>query len=449
MPYGRSTDDLAGMVKRRNIRALVMMNPIGFFYENGTPHGVNYEALRDFEIFVNEKLKTGALRVEVTFIPVRANQLEEALQRGTGDLIAFALVITPERQQQVAFTIPIEKDVKQVIVTGPTFGTWTGLDSLSGKAVYINPLSVNEQNLRHMNETLQRAGRAPIIIKAADKRLLDDDLLQMVNAGLLPATVTTQRRAKLWASVLPHLVPHPELLIATGEQTAWAVRKNNPDLKQLLDEFIAPRALGTSFGNTLLRRYLENIKWVQGATSEQEIKKFRTLSALFQKYATQYGFDYRLLMAQGFQESMLEQGKRSPGGAVGIMQVKPKYAAAPPINIADVSTAEGNIHAGVKMLRNIENQYFNDPEMDPLDRSFFAFASYNAGPNRIEKLREQARREGLDANQWFDNVELVAAREIGQVTVTYVRNVYKYYVAYKLATEPVQNQQEAKQGRDN
>jgi len=139
------------------------------------------------------------------------------------------------------------------------------------------------------------------------------------------------------------------------------------------------------------------------------------------------------MMAQGYQESMLQQSMRSPGGAVGIMQVMPRDAAASPINVPDVWTAEGNIHAGIKILRMIEDKYFNDPKLDPFDKTLLVLAGYNAGPNRIAQLREQARKEGLDPNQWFGNMELMVAPSIGQVTVTYVGSVYKYYIAYKLA----------------
>ena len=100
-----------------------------------------------------------------------------------------------------------------------------------------------------------------------------------------------------------------------------------------------------------------------------------------------------------------------------------------------MATADGNIHAGVKMLRNIADTYFNDPKIDPMNKTLMVFASYNAGPNRIAKLRKEAADTGLDPNVWFGNVELVAAKEIGQETVTYVSNIYKYYVAYKLALE--------------
>jgi membrane-bound lytic murein transglycosylase MltF len=447
MPYGQYTDDLDGMIKRRNIRALVMINPIGFFYDHGHPMGAIYEAMREFQTYINKKFKTGALKIQITFIPVRPDQAEAGLMQGMGDLVANAVVITPDREKRVAFTIPIEKDVKQVLVSGENFGTVSDLNDLGGKQVYANPLSVNYEKLQRINEGLRNAGKSLIAIKAADKNLLDDDLVQMVNAGLLPATVTSLERAQFWSQVLPHLKIHPEVMIASGEQTAWVVRKDNPQLKQLLDEFLAPRGLGTSFGNTLLRRYLKNTKWVRNSTSTEELEKFDALRTIFEKYAGQYDFDYLMIMALGYQESLLDQSKRNPTGALGIMQVIPKYAAASPINIPDVTKTDPNIQAGVKMLRNIENQYFSDPKIDRLDKTLFVFASYNAGPNRIAKLREQAMQQGLDHDKWFDNVELVVAKSIGQETVTYVSNVYKYYVAYKLAEEQGRIKRDA--ARDN
>jgi len=434
------------MVKQRNIGAIVLINPIGFFYSNGHPMGAMYETLRELETFVNQKLKTGALKVKVTFIPLRPDQVEAALTQGVGDVVAYALVVTPERRQTVAFTVPIQTDVKQIIVSGPNLGAVSSLDDMGGKQVYVNPLSASYQQLQKVNEGLQKAGKPLIDIKAADKNLLDDDLLQMVNAGLLPATVTSELRAKLWSQILPNLTPHPELVIASGQQTAWAVRKDNPQLKQLLDEFITTHAVGTSFGNTLVRRYLQNTKWVKNSTSAEELKKFAALSAIFKQYAGQYGFDYLMIVAQGYQESLLDQSKRNKSGSVGIMQVIPKYAAANPINVPDVSTADSNIKAGVRMLRHIEDQYFNDPNIDQMNKTLMVFASYNAGPNRIARLRQEAADEGLDPNKWFGNVELIAAKDIGQETVTYVSNVYKYYVAYKLALEEAEAKQKARSG---
>jgi membrane-bound lytic murein transglycosylase MltF len=448
-PFGRRTDDLDAMLKGRNIRALVILNPIEFFYTGGHPMGVTFEMLLELEKYVNDKYKTGTFPVKVSAIPLRPDQVEAALMQGVGDVIAYPLIVTPERQQQVAFTAPLRGDVKQVIVTGPKFGTLGSVDDLSGKEVFVNPLTVAYQNLQGINDTLKKAGKPPIVIKAADKYLLDDDLVQMVNAGLIPATVTRAARADLWSQVLPNITVHKDVVIASGQQVAWAVRKDNPQLKGLLDEFITPRALGTSFGNTLLRRYLQNTKWVKNSTSPEEMKKFAALSAIFKQYAGQYDFDYLMIMAQGYQESLLDQSKRNPSGSVGIMQVIPKNAAASPINIPNVMTADKNVEAGVKMLRNIEDQYFNDPALNPVDKTLMVFASYNAGPNRIARLRKEAAANGLDPNKWFGNVELMVAKDVGQETVNYVSNIYKYYVAYKLALGDKQAQQKAEQAKAN
>jgi ABC-type amino acid transport substrate-binding protein len=164
--------------------------------------GIVYDALEALEAYVNEKLKTRAIRVEVTFIPVRPDQVEAALTQGIGDVVAYSLVITPERKEQVAFTVPIETDVKQVIVSGAKFGTVSSLEDLGGREIYANPLTVPYQALQQVNDRLQKAGKALIVIKPADKYLAEDGLVQMVNAGLLPATVTTASRAKLWSEVL-------------------------------------------------------------------------------------------------------------------------------------------------------------------------------------------------------------------------------------------------------
>lgn len=165
------------------------------------------------------------------------------------------------------------------------------------------------------------------------------------------------------------------------------------------------------------------------------MKKFQAYVGYFKRYAAEYDFDYLMLVAQGYQESLLDQRRRNPSGAVGIMQVIPKIAAAPPINISNVDVAENNIHAGAKMLREIADTYFKDPKLSPLNRTLMVFASYNAGPTRIARLRNKAATESLDPNQWFGNVELVVAKDVGQETVQYVSNIFKYYVAYKLTLE--------------
>ena len=268
--------------------------------------------------------------------------------------------------------------------------------------------------------------------------------MEMANAGLIGTTASDSLRAEFWAKVYDHITPRPDLALRNEGDLAWAMRKGTPQLKQLLDEFVQTHRAGTEFGNTVLRRYLRNTKWVKNSTSDAEFRKFKTYVEYFKKYATQYDFDYLLLAAQGYQESMLNQDRRSPRGAVGVMQVMPKTAAASPINIPDITTAENNIRAGAKVLRSIEDTYVNDETIDPLNKMLITFAAYNAGPTRINRLRRQATKEGLDGDKWFGNLELVAAEEVGQETVQYVANIYKYYVAYQLAMEQVQRNQQLK-----
>ena len=185
-------------------------------------------------------------------------------------------------------------------------------------------------------------------------------------------------------------------------------------------------------GNIVFKRYLKENKWVRNSLSPEELKKFNNVVEVFKKYSMQYDFDYLMTEALAYQESQLDQNKRSHDGTVGIMQVLPKTAADKNINIADIERLESNIHAGVKYLRFIRDRYFDDPAIDSLNQNLFTFASYNAGPAKIDSLRKEAKKMGLNPNVWFSNVEVIAAKRIGRETVQYVGNIYKYFLAYEL-----------------
>jgi membrane-bound lytic murein transglycosylase MltF len=434
------TGDLPGIVRRQQIRALVVYSRSAFFYDHGRPEGISYEALQEFQKQVNLKLRTGRLPVTVAFLPVGYDQLEDALTNGSGDLIAVRVAITPARQQSVAFSVPIMTDVKQIAVTGPSGPALTSLEDLSGKEVFVNPLTVYFQSLQKLNRSLESKGKKPVILKATDKNLGDEDLLEMVEAGLIPATVTINVRAVFWAKVFDHLHLCSERVLSNEEQLAWVMRKDSTQLKQIVDEFVKDNRDGTSFGNTVLRRYLRNTKWVTNPTVDAEMTKFKLYVDYFKKYATEYNL---MLLALGHQESGLNQDRTNPSGAIGIMQVIPKYAATSPISVPNVEIAENNIHAGTKMLRVIADTYLQDERLDPLNKTLLTFASYNAGPSRIAALRKTAASEGLKPDIWFGNVELVVAKTVGQETVRYVSNIYKYYVSYKLVQEQLLEQEKA------
>ncbi len=442
--FGRATGDWDQIVKRGALRVLVINNRTGFFYDKGRPRGAIAEAMEEFAVVINKKLKTGAKKFAVVYLPMPPGQMLAALNGGTGDIACTGIIITPEREKLVDFTVPIYRGVKLVVVTSKSAPAINGVDDLSGKDIYVNTVTVAKNELDELNQRFRQAGKPEIGIKAVDSNLTEEDLLEMTNAGLIPATVAFNFRAQLWSKVFSNIVVTPAVL-KDGGDLGWAMRKNSPQLKAVMDDFLKTHGQGTTFANMMIKRYTKDTKWIQNPTSEAEMKKLQAYVKYFQKYAAEYNFDYLMLAAQGYQESMLNQDRVSPRGAVGVMQVLPQYAAAKPINIPDVHDAENNIRAGTKMIAQIAKTYFNDPGIDQMNKTLFTFAAYNAGQNRIVRLRKVAQVEGLDPNKWFGNMELVVARDIGQETVQYVSNIYKYYVAYKMTLDQKKTREQAKQ----
>jgi membrane-bound lytic murein transglycosylase MltF len=443
--FGHWTGDWEEIQKHNILRMLVLYNKTGFFYDKGRLRGVVPDIAEEMERYLNKRLKTGAKKFKVAFIPVSPAQLEKYLNDGSGDVIASVVIATPEREKLVDFSMPI-MTAKLVVVTGKNSPQIATLDDLSGKEIYVNPVTLSYKLLKERSQQLKEASKPEIIIKESDPNLTDEDLLEMTNAGIVPATAVFDYRADLWSVVLPDIIIHQDIALANDTTLAWAMRKNSPQLKAVLDDFLKDHRQGTLFGRMMFKKYYQNKKFIKNATSREEIKKFQSYVKYFQKYAAKYNFDYLMLAAQGYQESMLQQERVSPRGAVGVMQVLPQYAAASPINIPNVRKAEPNIHAGTKMLAQITKTYFNDPAITPMDKTLLTLAAYNAGPNRIVRLRKEAAAEGLDPNKWFGNVELMVAKDIGQETVQYVSNIYKYYVAYKMAVGQRELREAAKKG---
>jgi membrane-bound lytic murein transglycosylase MltF len=188
-------------------------------------------------------------------------------------------------------------------------------------------------------------------------------------------------------------------------------------------------------GNDTYNRNLSDAAAVRCSHSRKALDEVRSLADLFQKYGAQFDFDWLMLAAQAFQESGFRQDRRSPAGAVGLMQIKPSTAADKHIGIDDVTEPDNNVHAGAKYMRFIADRYFGDDNIDAANQWLLSLAAYNAGPAKINRYRRDAAAQGYDANRWFDNVEIIAAQKIGHETVTYVSNVFKYFVGYQLTLE--------------
>ena len=435
------TGDADEMLKRRLIRVGVTFNRTFYFVDKGAPRGLAYEYAVRFEEMLNQKIKSGNMKVHLVLLPLPRDLLIPALQKGTIDMVVAQLTVTPEREKIVDFTNPTRKDISEVVVTGPGAPPIGSLYDLSGKEVFVRKSSSYFESLTGLNEKLKKDGKPPVDIQLASESLEDDDLLEMVNAGLIPAIVVDNYLADFWKRVLPKLNVHHTVALRTGGVLAVAIRKNSPKLKEGLNNFIAKNGLNSTFGAILNKRYLQNTKFVKDATSAEERKKFLAIVELFKKYGDKYEFDYLMMAAQGYQESRLNQNARSPVGAIGIMQLMPETGKEQ--KVGDVHQVEPNVHAGVKYMRFIRNAFFEDQPMDDVNKALFTFASYNCGPGRVRQLRAEASKRKLNPNVWFGNVERIASERIGRETVTYVSNIYKYYVAYKLLQAEAERKKKA------
>jgi len=251
----------------------------------------------------------------------------------------------------------------------------------------------------------------------------------------VPFSVVDDYAARIWSEVFDNIEQGADLIVNSGGSIAWAVRKDSPELKASLNSYVKQIKKGTLLGNIAFNRYFRSTRWVRNALDPKALEKLNKISGIMRRYSDQYGWDWVAIAAQAFQESLLDQSKVSPAGAVGIMQLLPSTAAQKHVGFNDVSTLDNNIHAGVKYLVFLRQRYFSDPDIGPAQRVDFSWAAYNAGPAKIQRLRKMAAERDYDPNRWFGNVELVAADVIGRETVDYVANVNKYYVTYKYALE--------------
>jgi membrane-bound lytic murein transglycosylase MltF len=424
------TGDLDGMVERRTVRVLTSYSRTLYFVDNGTPRGTAYDQGKLLEEHLIKTLKAAHLTIRVQFIPLSREELLPALLDGKGDVVLANLTVTPERKETVDFTDPWIDGVEEIVVARPGGPEITKVDDLSGKEVFVRVSSSYYESLVKLNERLASERKAPVTLTPAPEELEDEDLLEMANAGLVDLLVVDNHKAWFWQRVFPKLKLFPTVSLRSGGEIAWAIRKDSPKLKEALNTFLATNGSDSLNARMIFRRYLLNTQYVKGASAEAARKRFTALVALFRKYSAQYNMDWMLMAAQGYQESRLDHNARSQVGAIGVMQVMP--ATGKELNVGDITLLEPNIHAGVKFVRTMVDRYYAKEPMDDLNKVFFAFAAYNAGPGRVRQLRREATARGLDPNVWFNNVERIASERIGRETVTYVSNIYKYYVTYLL-----------------
>lgn len=424
--------DLDGMLERRMVRVLVPYNKMLYFHDKGRERGIVHDAGMELQKWLNRKYGRKSMPITVMFIPSSRQYLLQNLVDGLGDIAAGNLTVTPSRLAIVDFTDPHPKPVNEIVVTGPSAPLLKNVSDLEEVDIYVRKSSSYYEHLVNITEKQN----LNFNLIPADEHLEDEDLLEMVNAGLLSLAVVDNHKAKFWAQIFDKISLREDLIINQGGKIAWAVRKNSPRLRSELNEFRKIEGNKKGVANVLLKRYLNSISYLKSATNRNELVKFDQLLELFKKYAEMYDLDALIMMAQGYQESRLDNSVRSGAGAVGIMQLLPSTAQSDPIQINGIeSDPEQNIHAGAKYMRHLLDTYLSDPNLDSTNKLLLGLAAYNAGPGNLRKLRNQAVEMRLDPNIWFNNVEYAAAEIIGRETVQYVNNIYKYYLAYRLVEQ--------------
>lgn len=433
------TGDLQGMVERRVIRVLTTYSKTFFFINKGTQRGLTHDIFMAFESDLNHQLMNEGrleqrhLKVRIVFVPVTRDQLFTALNEGKGDIAAANLTITPTREKLATFTQPLYQNVEELLISGPASPKVANLEQLSGKTLFVRHSSSYYESLQALNARFTRESRPLMTLEAAPESLEDEDLIEMLSAGLIPLIVVDRHKAIFWKQVFPNIQVHENVVLRDKGNIAWAVRSDSPQLLAVLNTFVKENSQGSTLGNTLLLRYLKSASYVKNAAMEKERRKFLKMVDIFRKFGGNYDVDWLLMAAQGYQESRLNQAARSPVGAIGVMQVMPRTGKE--LNVGDIRKLGPNIHAGVKYMRWMIDNYYGDEPMTPLDKALFSFASYNAGPARIGRLRVETQKRGFNPDIWFGNVEILAAEKIGAETVTYVSNIFKYYIAYRLIVD--------------
>ncbi|MCK5697712.1 MAG: lytic transglycosylase F [Gammaproteobacteria bacterium] len=425
--------DLSALSKRRYIRALVSYSRTGFFFDkNGRPRGMQVDLLTIYEEQLNKGKKKESDKIHIRYIPTTFDRLIPDLIEGKGDIVANLMTITPERKKKINFISGKRGSVQELIISHKSVKGIDSINDLSGQEIYVLKGSSYVEHLKVINQHLKKKKLAPIRIVEADSHLMTEEILELVNSGVVKLTVADSYIAKIWKNILPNINIHKSVAIKQGSNIGWAIRKKSPELQKSLNIFLKKVKKGTYLGNMLFKRYYKNNKWVKNPNTKKERKKFIAFIDLFEKYGQQYNFDALALAAQGYQESHLDHKKKSHRGAVGVMQLLPSTAADKHVKIKNINKVENNIHAGVKYLAFLRDRYFSDPAISKKDKMAFSWAAYNAGPAKVRKMRALAKKMNLDENVWFANVEVAAAKIIGRETVEYVSKIFKYYIAYSL-----------------
>ncbi|MEO4046611.1 transglycosylase SLT domain-containing protein [Pseudomonas sp. CAU 1711] len=426
-PATGSQRDLAQIRKSGELRVLINQSRNSSGEVRGQAIGVEYRRLRAFEQYLNRNA-AGARELRLKMIPRPKDQLLAALQRGDGDLVAPGELLSAHPGQSISASAAIRRDVPLVVVGNVRNRHYRRLEDMAGRSLVLPLGSVGAEALLPLNRRLGERGRPPIVVEWADPSLAVEDVLEMVQAGIYPWTAVELPIAERWLKVMPRLRIERHLVVSQERDLSWFVRRDSPMLRASVDRFLAgyraPADQDAAFQRVYRRSYKVRNPLAGGA-DRQRLERVRSV---LQKHGEQQDLDWLQLAAVAYKESTLNPAARGASGATGLMQITP--AAARSVGVGNIQALDNNVLAAARYMARIRREFFPSRQIAEAERMAFVLAAYNMGPQRVQGLRAEARRRGLDPNRWFFQVERVAMERMGLGVVSYVNSVNKYYLAY-------------------
>ncbi|MFJ3448160.1 transglycosylase SLT domain-containing protein [Pseudomonas sichuanensis] len=418
--------DLAQIRSSQVLRVLVNQSRNSSGEVKGEPVGVEYYRLRALEHALNARVADNQ-EITLKIIPRAKEQLLGALQRGEGDLAAPGELLDPAGVRGVEASAPVLDQVPLLLVGRKGERSYSRAEQLSGRTIALTSASAAGAAIEAINQRLALRKQAPIKVEWVDPTLAVEDVLEMVQAGIYPLTVVERPIAQRWARVMPRLRLDSKLQLAKPQALRWYVRPDAPMLRAAVDRFLAtyraPDNQDAAFERIYRRQYR-----VHNPLARQDRQRLESLRPVLQKHAGDQQFDWLNLAALAFKESTLDPKARGTGGAHGLMQITP--SAAQRVGVSNTATVDGNVQASARYLALIRRKFFASPQLNERERMAFILAAYNLGPERVQAMRAEARRRGLNGNQWFFQTERIAMEQVGMGPVNFVNSVNKYYLAF-------------------
>ncbi|MDO7895473.1 transglycosylase SLT domain-containing protein [Pseudomonas citrulli] len=425
--------DLAQIRSSRVLKVLVNQSRNSSGEVQGQPIGVEYHRLRAFEQYLNGHARDGQ-EITLKIIPKAKDQLLGALQRGEGDLVAPGELLD-QAGHAVSPSDPIRSDVPLLLVGIKGEKRYSRVEQLSGKTLALPNGSAAGDAVSQINQKLALLKLPPVKVEWVDPTLAVEDVLEMVQGGIFHLTIVEQPIAERWGKILPKLRFDRQVLIGEPGDEYWFVRRDAAMLRASIDRFLATYKVPDNQDAAFLRIYrrLYQVHYPLARADRQRLEKLRPV---LQKHAEAQGMDWLNLAALAFKESALQPSARGGGGPTGLMQITP--SAAQRVGVDNIQNLDANVQAGAKYLAMIRRKFFASPKLNERERMAFVLAAYNMGPERVQGMRAEARRRGLNPNQWFFQVERIAMEQVGMGAVSYVNSVNKYYLAFDRERESLE-----------